>query len=467
MSKYFLMVLLMVRSACCSNATGEISKATQEHPSADSTAISEAKEAVAQHLAIGITEGKTSWNKQHTKHPDAQWFGKAALGLFIHWGISSVHGGGDISWMMMANCGSNTGKATITPNTYYALADNFKAEHYDPDIWLKAAADAGFTYAVLTTKHHDGFALWPSAYGEIGVRKSLPGRDLVRPFVEACRKYGLKVGLYYSPPDWYYNRGYISFNYGKPDLDMDHHPVVLPKKPNGWDEAYRSYLRGQIEELLSNYGPIDLIWFDGSAGGPVISMERIRELQPSIVINPRLHGEGDFASPEVKIPPVRPSGWWELCSPWSVGGWGYNKREVYRPLSWMLGNLARVRSWNGNLLVNVSPRPDGTLPESCYERLRETAEWMAIHRESVFGIDTADHTGQANTPVTQRGNSLYLFVSPEMSEPVDLKIEKRPSSVRLLGRKDFLPFSYKNGRAKIPLDGIRRSPSMEVIAVSL
>ncbi len=465
MTKYFLIALLLLQPVGSYAADG-ISDTNPKHLSADGVSTIDAQEALVQHAAIGMTEVEPTENKQHTKHPDAQWFGQAALGLFLHWGISSVHGGGDISWMMMANCGSNTGKATVTPNTYYALADRFHPEKYDPEKWIHAAAEAGFTYAVLTTKHHDGYAMWPSAFGEIGVRKSLPGLDLVRPFVEACRKYGLKVGLYYSPPDWYYNRGYMSFNQGKPDFDMNHHPVVLPKKPDGWDVAYRAYLRNQIEELLTLYGPIDLIWFDGQVGGPVISIERIRELQPSIVINPRLHGMGDFATPEVAMPSVRPPGWWELCCPWSVGGWGYNKREEYRSLSWMLANLAKVRAWNGNLLVNVSPRPDGTLPESCYERMKETAQWMAINRESVVGIDTADHSGQANTPVTQKGNTLYLFVVPEMSEPVDLKIEKRPSSVRLLGGKDFLPFSYKNGKAKIPLDAIRRSPFMDVIAVS-
>lgn len=169
--------------------------------------MNEADEARAQHVAIGVNDEIKKEKYERTQHPNAQWFGKAALGLFIHWGISSVHGGGDISWMMMANCGSNSGKATLTPTDYYALADRFHPEKYDPDKWIHAAAEAGFTYAVLTTKHHDGYAMWPSAFGEIGVRKSLPGRDLVRPFVKACRKYGLKVGLYYSPPDWYYNRG--------------------------------------------------------------------------------------------------------------------------------------------------------------------------------------------------------------------------------------------------------------------
>ncbi len=175
------------------------------------------KTAKKQHKLIELKKtDNESAGFQRTTHPDAQWFENAGLGLFIHWGISSnsPKGNSEISWAMIRNLPwdpKNTG--TLTPTEYFKLAEQFDPQNYDPDKWLAAAAKAGFRYAVMTTKHHDGYALWPSEYGEYSTRQYLDGRDLVRPYVEACRKNGLKVGLYYSPPDWYFRRHYMSFNY--------------------------------------------------------------------------------------------------------------------------------------------------------------------------------------------------------------------------------------------------------------
>ncbi|NNM87599.1 MAG: glycoside hydrolase, partial [Phycisphaerae bacterium] len=191
----------------------------------------------AQHAALGM---KASPANTHTTHPEAQWFPRAGLGLFIHWGIASVHGGIDLSWGMIANTpwdAAAQGKNKITPEDYWALAPRFQPDRYNPDLWLKAAADAGFQYAVLTTQHHDGYTLWPSRYSSLGVQTHLAGRDLVRPYVEACRRHGLKVGLYYSPPDWLFDRDYKSFNYGtenparfpgRPHFNTHHQPCTLP-----------------------------------------------------------------------------------------------------------------------------------------------------------------------------------------------------------------------------------------------
>ncbi len=330
--------------------------------------------AAAQHAMLGIQQERGNFKR--TAHPGAQWFGQAGLGLFVHWGISSVHGGIDISWSMMA--GKPWGGNTITPRQYFALADRFAPEHYDPDRWLAAAAKAGFRYAVLTTRHHDGYAMWPSEESDFGTRTHMGGRDLVRPFVDACRRHGLKVGLYYSPPDWHWNRNYISFNYGgenpklpaRPPLGLDHKPAVIAAKPAGWDQRYRAYVRAQVTDLLTRYGPVDLLWFDG--GPAVMSIDEVRKLNPAIVVNPRMHGYGDFTTPECKMPSGPIEGWWELCEIWPNCGWGYEKGgESYRSLKWMLGRLRQVRHWGGNYLINVSPRSDGTLPEAYYQRMAE------------------------------------------------------------------------------------------------
>ena len=338
--------------------------------------------AAAQHTAAGI-RAHAAEGFERTMHPDAQWFGSAGLGLFMHWGISTVTAVGDLSWGMMANLPWMDGVTTqIIPADYFAQARDFRPDRWDPDRVLAAAKAAGFRYAVLTTRHHDGFALWPSEHGEFGVRQFASGLDLVGPYVEACRRQGLKVGLYYSPPDWYFNRHYMSFNFGSEDQKSFpgrrhfglRHEVVkqLPPKPPEHEAAFHTYLRGQITELLTRYGRIDLLWFDG--GPPVMSIAELRALQPHIVINPRMHGVGDFHTPELHLPESPPDGWWELCDIWPCGGWGYTTgHERYKPLSWFLERWSAVQRMGGNLLMNVGPKADGTMPEVYYERMRELA----------------------------------------------------------------------------------------------
>jgi alpha-L-fucosidase len=337
----------------------------------------------AQHAAVGI-RAESAAGFQRTTHPDAQWFGTAGLGLFMHWGISTVSGKGDISWSMMAELPWMNGTVTqITPADYFAQARQFQPNQWDPDRVLAAAKAAGFRYAVLTTRHHDGYALWPSEHGEFGVRQFLPGVDLVGDYVAACRRQGLKVGLYYSPPDWYFNRHYMSFHFGSEDQKNFpgrahfglHHEVlpVRPPKPPGHEAAFHQYLRGQITELLTRYGPVDLLWFDG--GPPVMSIDELRALQPHIVINPRMHGVGDFATPELHLPATRPPGWWELCDIWPCGGWSYDpNHERYKPLSWFWERYNAVRHRGGNLLLNVGPKADGSMPAVYYERMAELAK---------------------------------------------------------------------------------------------
>ncbi len=338
------------------------------------------KAAQEQHAFLGIKEEKA--NYQRTTHPDAQWFGSAGLGLFVHWGISTVNGDVDISWGMIANLNWGNGHI-ITPAEYWKLAERFNPENYDADRWIAAAAKAGFRYAVLTTRHHDGFAMWPSEHGEFSTRNYMGGRDLVRPFVDACRKHGLKVGLYYSPPDWYWNRNCMSFNYPNPefyseepkgpDFDINHQPADIPRKTEEWKEAYRSYVRSQIIELLTRYAPVDLLWFDG--GPAAMTIEEIRSYNPGIVVNPRMTGYGDFTTPECRMPDGPIEGWWELCEAMNHNGWGYVRDggEDYQPLENILGRLKQVRQWGGNYLINAAPRADGTMPDAFYERMSELA----------------------------------------------------------------------------------------------
>ena len=173
------------------------------------------RQAADQHDVIGVAA--TQENASGPVGTPDHWFPQAGLGLFIHWGLASIPGNLDLSWGMMKNTpwdASFQNSNKLTPAAYFALAKQFNPTNYHPDRWLKAAKDAGFGYAVLTTRHHDGFALWPSKHGDFNTRTYLNGRDLVREYVDACRRQGLKVGFYYSPPDWYFERQYRSFGYG-------------------------------------------------------------------------------------------------------------------------------------------------------------------------------------------------------------------------------------------------------------
>ena len=418
----------------------------------------------AQHDLIGNV---SSVDTGHTNHPDAQWFSEAGLGLFLHWGLSSVEGKVDLSWGMMKNTPWDWFHLNFNkqcPAEYYAQADRFDPEAYDPDLWIAAAANAGVKYAVLTTKHHEGYALWPSKYGNLSTRTHMHGRDLLRPYVEACRRHGIKVGFYYSPPDWNYCREYRSWSFRPWRIDSDPitqecidlglvygdatplndkwEPCAIKQADEAFIRGLYEYIRGQVTELLTQYGKIDLIWFDGRPdlllydenGEPQfpITKEEIRQLQPSIVINPRLHGVGDYLPPECEFPKEKPQCWWERCDIWNVGSWGYTSNEAYKPLDWMLELLAKQRAWEGNLLINCAPRPDGRMPETYYRRMEELAQWMKYGKEAVFDVEGNLWPEICSVPATQRGNVWYLFLTEEQVCAVVRGEKKTPKSVTVL-----------------------------------
>ena len=438
-----------------------------------------------QHAALGLNIHKQS---VHTTHPQAQWFPKAGLGLFVHWGIASVHGDLDLSWAMMANSNYDRaagGRNKLAPDDYWRLAERFHPDKYDPEKWIKAAAAAGMQYAVLTTMHHDGYTLWPTMQSEIGTRTHFEGRDLVVPFVTACRKYGLKVGLYYSPPDWYFDRHYMSFNYrsagpnqiaGRDHFDTRHKPFDLPPKPNGHDARRRQIFHQRVEELLTRYGRIDLLWFDGGEHDNAIR-DRARELQPHIVINSR-SCDGDFDCTECTLPTEKFKGWFETPHCWqhsdlltpsgtNVDFWGYLKEEQYKPTAWMLESLVRLRTWGGNFLINVGPRADGTLPEIVYDRLAETAAWMAHSKYSVIGADPGPYPEQSNVPVTRRGRMWYLHALPGFAGRIEFRDAGRPLSVKLLRTGQTLPFDYTHNLLALTIDPSLRTPLVDVVAVEV
>lgn len=324
-----------------------------------------------------------------TTDPGADWFfHPVQLGLFIHFGISAAGEDLDISWSMMDNPDRYGRNGQTTPRNYWRLAEKFSPDKFDPEKFLSAAKNAGFTYAVFTCRHHDGYAMWPSDLGDFSTKTYMGGRDLVGEYVAACRKVGLKVGLYYSPPDWRFNRDYMSFMIGsrsgkypeRPYKDIDHNPVdSIPPMPEEHLAKYLDYVNGQVRELLTRYGRIDLLWFDGTTPDTsrTISPEEIRALQPHIVLNDRMWGwgNGDYSSRyECFLPNEKPPyEYWETCHGWHVGGgWSYViNADKYRPLEDTLRKYSVCREYGGNLLLNIAPRGDGSVPDAYFEKVSE------------------------------------------------------------------------------------------------
>ncbi|MDI3321015.1 alpha-L-fucosidase [Pinibacter soli] len=471
-----------------------------------------------EHAQIGIVEDNKSSYK-HTTHPNGQWFPQAGFGMFIHWSIASVKEI-DLSWPMMAGtqigwsskkpsqdsvdrfvasgnffagnrCEKNN--SCITPIEYWSLAKYFDPKNYDPEKWIKAAKEAGMTYVVLTSRHHDGFAMWPSAYGNLNTKNYMGGRDLVKEFVTACRKYGLKVGLYYSGPDWHENGEFQDFMYygvsktysNVPALDENLKPRTAAKteaEKQAHYEHMAAYVKGQVEELLTNYGRIDMIWFDGSADIPrgnkawdqCISMERIQQLQPGIIVSPRFFGYGDYKTFEgdKALPAVKQDGWAELCTTITQSGWGYTKNPM-KSTAHVLEYLIRCRSFNTNMLLNYGPTKDGVFTPEMYKSLSEIAAWMKVNGPSIQGVQAIDSTEYASVPATAGKGHRYLFLIPQekgetiADEKVVFNTNKKIKKVQLVGSKQTLKYSVENNQLTVFVPATVRTALPDVIDVVL
>ncbi|HVQ40376.1 MAG TPA: alpha-L-fucosidase [Pyrinomonadaceae bacterium] len=482
-----------------------------QNPGAETQTVKE------EHATIGVDATKPAM--PHTSHPDAQWFPDAGLGLFIHWGISSVRGM-NISWPMIPGRPLANRKVSaeerarivresdynldrkplqITPTRYWSMAPFFNPINYDPNYWMKAAKAAGFTYAVLTTRHHEGFALWPSAYGTFNTKLFMGGRDLLKDYVKACRRNGLKVGFYYSPPDWYFDRDYMNFLYGgaarmNPELprlgpDLKPRTSEKPEAERIKHQAeYAAMVKGQVEELLTRYGKIDVLWFDGKPAVPnpteVITIARIRELQPGIVINPRLHNTGDFQTYERTLTTDKVStGWAEFCNTWT-NSWPHVHGAKFRANGFILGQFVTARSLGINYLLGVGPMATGEFTNEIYQNMYVVGEWMKANGAAVKGTKPLSAGESASVPATSLGAKRYLFLLPQFQAggmytedllipddvTVTLKGASRPGAVRLLDRESAdagLKFDYAGGVVTIQVPATKRSMLVDVVEVDM
>ena len=328
-------------------------------------------------------------------HGDTSWFVRDRFGMFIHWGLYAMPA--RLEWV------KSTEK--ITEEKYQMYFDLFEPDLFCPKEWAKAAKEAGMKYFVFTTKHHDGFCLWDTKYTDYSIMHTGPKRDLLREVVDAFRAEGLKVGFYYSLLDWHH-----------PDFTMDcFHPR---RDDSDWEEfdrprdmaRYRQYMLDQIRELLTNYGKIDIIWYDFSYKRPDARngkgrddwgsediIRLTRELQPDIIVDNRLDlpGSADIVTPENFTPdkaPVDENGnplVWEGCQTFS-GSWGYHRDEPsWKSVPMCIQLLVNHVSRGGNLLLNVGPTARGVIDERAKDRLAGLGKWMKANSRSIYGCGAA------------------------------------------------------------------------------
>ncbi|MFG3295951.1 alpha-L-fucosidase [Streptomyces sp. NPDC048179] len=337
------------------------------------------------------------------------WFTDAKLGIFVHWGIYAVDGVQE-SWSFYDD---------IVPHErYMSQLDRFTGARYDPKAWADLFARAGAKYAVLTSRHHDGVALWDTAYGDLNL-----GKDYLGPYAEALREKGLKVGLYYSHSDWNHPDYASTRKPGRPpELEDNRYSEVAAEHEDlaAW-ERFIAYRDGQIRELASRVRP-DLMWFDGEWDRSE-EQWRIAELAalirsyvPDVVFNARMLSEGDYATPEQGAPVVPPDGPWELCLTIN-DSWGYQHRDHnHKSLAQLIRYFTETIGGGGNLLLDVGPMEDGTIPQPQVERLEGLGEWIRRHADAVYGtgrgLPAGHHYGPSTLSADRRTLYLTLFDAP-------------------------------------------------------
>lgn len=356
-----------------------------------------------------------------------RWFSHDRFGMFIHWGIYSIPARGE--WVRS--------REQISVEDYQPFFEEFNPVFFDAKKWARLAKEAGMKYAVLTAKHHDGFCLFDSALTDYKATNTPCGRDLVREYVEAFRAEGLKVGLYYSLLDWHHP-DYP--HYGDRHHPMRNHPEC--SNENRDFSRYLEYMHGQVRELLTNYGKIDIMWFDFSYPGMECEtwkatelVEMARSLQPDLIIDNRLEGSGeksgtimtknpsvyagDFACPEQMIPPrgmVDEDGDpipWEACITMN-DNWGYCSGDHHFKSSRMLiRSLVECVSKGGNLLLNVGPDAKGRIPDESVAILKDFAAWMKDNSDSIYGCGYSELPKPEWGRFTQKGKKLYAHIYEE------------------------------------------------------
>lgn len=411
------------------------------------------------------SEGETPQQKAERM----EWFSQAKLGIFIHWGIYS-RGDWSESWSFH--------NQVVSMEDYFAQEADFTASAYDPAEWVRLIRESGARYTVITSKHHDGFALWDTKAGDVSsVKSSAAARDVLTPFVEEVRRQGgLKLGLYYSLIDWPREDYPNVFRAGPARYDIH-------KEPERW-QHFLTFNSAQLKELQEQYNP-DLFWFDGDwefsseewdAPGIV---RMLREHNPAVIVNSRIQGNGDYDTPELGVPVTRPkSQWWETCMTIN-DSWGFRKKDTdFKSPDTVIRMLVDCIGMGGNLLLDIGPRADGTIPEEEVAILKELGRWTSKHQEAVYNTRAGIPAGhvQAYTSLNPAGDILYLYLPYAPNASVEVKgLKSRIRRIRVVGSDRELSWKLYNdidwseipGVLYIDVPADVLDPRMTVLAVEL
>jgi alpha-L-fucosidase len=423
-------------------------------------------------ILVFLLVNQISAQEKLTKEERLEWFKDAKLGVFIHWGYYGVKGIGE-SWSMYHK--------RISYDDYMEQGEEFTAKNYNPEAWAKLFKKIGARYAVLTTKHHDGVALWNTKFSKLNVVEKTPAkRDLVAPFVNALREENLKVGLYYSLIDW-----------SHPDYDVvfprpntrKNYPQKNQNQLSPW-QRFLKFNTGQLKELSDTFKP-DLYWFDGDweKSSEQWQAESIKDTllawNSKVIVNSRLKTYGDYSTPEQGIPVVRPDGAWEFCMTMN-DNWGYFPSDTnYKPVSQIIRTFVEVIASGGNLLLNIGPKPDGTIAKEQVERLEALGDWIRKHETAVFNSKAGLPYGHFYGPtmLNKDETKIYLALFDAPKNYISLKgIQNKVKSIKVVGSNQTLSFERNGGAAWNNIPGILRieipqeknlDPNVTIIEVEL
>lgn len=384
-----------------------------------------------------------------------EWFKKAKLGIFIHWGIYAV---GDVSESWSFHNGA------ISYEDYMKQCDGFTASKFDAAAWADLFKRAGAQYVVLTSKHHDGVALFDTQYSDLSVVKKTPAkRDLIKEYTTAVREAGMKVGIYFSLIDWsdpryrtVYPEGSDPQNHLK---DVFATPAGGPEDPEKWQE-FLEFNNNQMRELMTNYGTVDLLWFDGDWERSANQWkakefkEYLQSLNPNIIVNSRLQGYGDYETPEQGIPLMGPKGVWEFCTTIN-SSWGYRPSDNhYKTSRQVIRMFCDCLTLGGKLLLDVGPKEDGTLDERQVKVLEDLGQFIHDNEEAIYETEKGLSYNQflGGSTLSADKKTIYLFVYDQPSEFLCVKGVKTPvKKVSVLHTGEELSFSYTGS---LPWSGI-------------
>ena len=375
-----------------------------------------------------------------------QWFADAKLGIFIHWGIYAV---ADVSESWSFH------NKQISWKDYMNQVNSFTAAKYDPADWASLIAASGARYSVITTKHHDGVALWDTKENHYSTVKNTPAkRDLLTPFYQELRKRNVKAGAYFSLIDWSHP--------DYPGFLKDSSRYAVKNDPARWDR-FRKFYQNQLNEVTAQFKP-DLYWFDGDWEHDAEEWEsqKVREgilkSNPAAIINGRLMGYGDYETPEQNVPVSRPRyDWWELCMT-TNNNWGYRKTDTaWKTPYEIIALFADVISTGGNLLLDIGPREDGTIPKEQRNILTELGAWNKKHEKAIFGTLGGIAPGHFYGPTTisKDSTSLFLFLQGQTSGTIMVKgLSNQIKEITVLGNGTKLKHKVVGKISWSPVPGL-------------